>query len=511
MDAFKKLEANNRPFHTVIPFRAPTSCKVYTPVDLASALVSGVGVEDSKHWLEPSFGRGAFLKALSSFGVRRDHIVAVDVDRHPSELDDLGTALRGTEFLGWALHHQFKFDRIVGNPPYVAIERVNSRLQALAASLSWEELKGVGFNGNLWAAFIIACLRLLQPHANMSFVLPAAWDYADYAEQLRNKLPFLFSRFVVHRCRETLFSGVQDGCVVIQALDFGGRGSGIVRFEHKSAADLRIAVSDTSGTDRHVFNVAENVGAYGPHVPARSIFNIRLGGVTGDASFFLLRDSKRKRLGIPTRACIPALSRAKHLRSAFADRSTWTSLMTKDERVWLFRPTVKQAKSGPIKNYLRLDKKKGGCDRNADWVNRRKPWYRVMIPSRIDGFISGTSSFGPWICLNDMPRLAATNTLYVVQFLSAKTSANQRASWCIALLTSGVQAQLKRIARVYAGGMVKFEPSDLLSLSLPIPSTCKGAVVEYRSIIEMLMRGERRGATKAADAWFDHRSTGRII
>jgi adenine-specific DNA-methyltransferase len=504
MDSLKIQETRIQALGPVIRFHAPASCKVYTPLELATAMISGLGISSDGVWLEPSFGRAVFLRALKNLGVARDRVVAIDVDRRPTPFDELAISLRGTEFLGWAGHHQSCFDRIIGNPPYVAIERLNSRLQSLAASVSWGSIKPIGLNGNLWAAFLVRCLRLMRPGGCMSFVLPAAWDYADYAEGLRRELPKYFSRLVIHRCEDVLFSEVQDGCVVLQAFGFGGAKSETIRFQYSSAADLRSGLADGSLQSRRTnTNTVQFDFPSCARITADSVFNVRLGGVTGDAKFFLLKESVRKKLNIPVSACRPVLSRARHLVKAFANKQMWKSFRGEDERVWLFDPKSSQARLTAIRRYLQLPATEGGCNRKADWVGRRKPWYRVRIPKRIHGFVSGTSSRGPWICLNAMPRLAATNTLYVVEFKDLDSSRDKRAAWCLSLLTSDVQTQLQKIARVYAGGMKKFEPADLLSLKLPVPFKYSGASAEYSRAIKMLVSGDCEGAMQLADRHFE--------
>src|SRR5947209_17947621 len=127
----------------------------------------------------------------------------------------------------------------------------------------------------------------------------------------------------------------------------------------------------------------------------------------------MMNESRRNELGLPTQAMVPVVSKAKHIKTSIIDRGKWLNLKESDERVWLFRPKDDRAKHSEVKAYLELKTELGGCNRDAYKVTIREPWYRVRLPVRPHAFISGMSREGPWLSFNGMPRLNATNTLYV--------------------------------------------------------------------------------------------------
>jgi adenine-specific DNA-methyltransferase len=417
----------------------------------------------------------------------------------------LGVTLRGTDFLSWSKSHERVFDRIIGNPPYVALERLTPHIQQTAISMCWGGIRSLNLNGNLWAAFLIASLRLLRMHGHVSFVLPAAWDYADYAAELREKLPTYFQRFAIHRSNEPLFPGVQEGCVVVQGFNFG---SGSIankaqRFEYESARELRDGLAEVASHRKTLQKRPVRIVHTTTTVSSECVFHVRLGGVTGDAGFFLLTESKRKELGIPRRACRPVLSKAKHLRSAVADMKDWKELLDSNERVWLFDPQPKDLEEPSVARYLLRPRTKGGCNRDAGWISSRDPWYKVEMPEPVDGFMSGTASMGPWICLRVMRRLGATNTLYTVRFVDTNLTIDEKASWCISLMTSQVRRQLAKRVRVYAGGMQKYEPSALIGLYLPRAKASRDAQRAYRDCLSLFLGGKVKMALRYADEWIE--------
>ena len=109
-----------------------------------------------------------------------------------------------------------------------------------------------------------------------------------------------------------------------------------------------------------------------------------------------------------------------------------------------------------------------------------------------------------------MPRLAATNTLYIVRFKSAKTI-EEMAAWSLALLSSRTRTAAFKIGRIYADGLLKFEPRDLASLPLPVPATFSGARSTYRRAVTMLLSGDHDGARSIADEWVSGRARRRTV
>ena len=135
-------------------------------------------------------------------------------------------------------------------------------------------------------------------------------------------------------------------------------------------------------------------------------------------------------------------------------------------------------------------------------IRIREPWYRTPLPRNCHGFVSGMSRHGPWISLNMAPRLTATNTLYAITFRAAM-SPEQRCAWALALIASGkFRETLSSLGRVYADGLIKYEPGDLANLQITRrPKRVKGARQAYRQAIEFLLSGETQAACRVADGF----------
>lgn len=479
--------------------RPPRSGTVYTPRELATAVVATLHPAPGMTWLEPCIGDGALLQAINEAGVGPHQVTGLDLARTARKTDHFcHRSLRGVDFLAWAQKTRSRFDRIVANPPYVALSKVPRRL--LDTALLVKDLDGqpVRQSANYWFAFLCASIKLLKPGGSLAFILPAAWDYADYAESLRERLIYFFAKVEVRRCRKPMFKHVSDGCVLLIAREFGTVGKQLVREEYDSLQHL-----------------IKNLPASNPQQPIPitsggkrlgDVIDLRLGGVTGDAGYFLLTEEQRQERGLPKEAFTRVLSRASHIETGHVTQSHWKRLEAAGERVWLFRPEGDILNDPAVKEYLRHGKN-GGCNTKAFKIKSRKPWHHTPIPASVHGFMTGMSRHGIWCCLNEMSDLNATNTLYVVTFKNA-SSPNERAAWSMALLTSIVKRSLDALGRRYPDGLRKFEPGDLLELRIPEPPRIQHAHERYLTAITKLIAGEEEEARRIADSWFtDDEST----
>jgi hypothetical protein len=433
-------------------------------MDLAEAMVRALGDTPGASWLEPSHGSGAFIQAIAQSGAGNDRIVAVDLDPATAAADRLATTLRGVDFLQWATETDRRFDRIVGNPPFISISQLSPSLQKTAASVKDLDGRPIGKGANLWYAFVLASLRLLRKSGCLSFILPSAAEFADYCSGVRRGVGESFGRLELYRCTRPLFDNVQEGTLVVVARDFGMGPSMVSRRSFDSRTSLIKGLSRSGRLNAHKCPKG-SVLSSGTRVIFESIANIGLGGVTGDANFFLMNEEKRASLKLPTEALTPVVSKAKHLNSPLLTESIWEHLKSSGQRVWLFNPPIAWSKHAHVKNYLDMDPLQGGCNRKAYKISIRDPWYRTPMPSVPDAFLSGMSQHGPWLCINETGQVNATNTLYVVKF----PSRNRRDwyMWALALLSSEARHQIRRIGRRYPDGLLKYEPGPLGRIALP--------------------------------------------
>lgn len=480
----------------IAPYEPAARCKVATPGSLADAIVTRFGDASDARWLEPSLGSGVFIRSLKSIGVTPERIRAIDLDSAPQAEDRSAQTLRGIDFLAWAQTTSERFDRIVGNPPYVPIRALGRRGQRTALSPLWN-LHGVHVSkqANLWLAFVLACVRLLRPGGGMAIVLPASWEFSDYAATARTVLPLKFRDFTIFRSKRPLFTDVEEGSVVLFATGFGQQPKNRTRVESDDLESLVQQLLRTSLETDHAQSCVEYKGG---GTQLGTLVEVRIGAVTGDAAYFVFNEENRRQHDLPARACTRVLSKARHLNAWAVNQNGWKRLRDQGEKVWLFRPSDQLARHLTVKKYLALAQNAGGCDRSAYKLQAREPWHRTPLPQVADCFISPSAGCGPWLALNDYRYLTATNTLYVGWFVKARTI-RERCAVGLGLLTTAARQQLKLRQRVYAGGLRKLEPSDLSQISIPTINVSADIVSQYRTAVEALTHGDEATACSIAD------------
>jgi adenine-specific DNA-methyltransferase len=481
------------------------SCIVYTPSELANALVSAIlpkSLSPYQRWLEPCVGKGALLAALMKQGIASQQITGIDLARTSEPADSLARVHRGLDFLGWSKRTMLRFDRVVANPPYLAIRELRGELleNALTTTVPIDGTF-VPHRANCWYAFLCASIALLRPGGSLAFVLPAAWEYADYATPMRLGIASLFHSVTAYRSIHPLFSGVQEGAVILVARGYGESESRpMLRAVYERTKFMFRAVG--AGVTRKATSAVSSAAFLDRGAkPLFEIATIRIGAVTGDGSYFLLNESRREELGLPMEAMVPILSRASHLEAAEVTRADWKRLRDSGERIWLFRPPESLRSHPAVRKYLRLPREDGGCDRNALQIRRRKnEWYRVRLPRRPDGFVSGMGRFGPWVALCRDSGLTATNTLYALRFRD-RLSIQEMSAWSLMLLCEQTQQQMESVLRQYPDGLVKVEPGDFARLRLPVPRRVLGALGSYRDAVGYLVAGDKSKAIAIANRY----------
>ena len=472
-----------------------------TPDVLADALVRAVGADGAVTWLDPSAGSGQLVQAAVRAGTPVDSILAIDLRGDLPTLKTIGVeCLLSTDFLRWSRETKRRFDRVIANPPFVPIRELEERLRlpALATHIDGIELPGTA---NYWTSFLVAGLNLLSPGGSIAYVLPAAWEYANYAKSLRRYCANSFQRLEVHRVSQPMFQTVSDGSVLLVGRGYLQRPVQESRLIlHHGLSDLVSAVDSKStwAVDTRV-RINESQMRDG-QVKLGEVARIRVGAVTGDANFFLLTESRRMALNLPRSSVQPVLSKARHLIGPEIDRCIWETLLAAGERVWMFRPSSEDLTNPAVLAYLAMPEEDGGCKRGAFKIRARSPWYRTRVPEPFDGFISGMSQTTRFVALNQFAGLTASNTLYGIKFPAMETI-DEKAAWCLSLMSTVSAESRARLVRRYPQGMLKLEPGDVANIKMQKPTSIPGALVKYREAAELAITGNIAASRSISDEW----------
>lgn len=176
---------------------------VYTPIELARAMVARLELTEGMHVLDPSCGEGVFLVAVLERAAALGITVRVegwDVDaaalaKAEQAMKEISRRIGLGRTRPWRLVHRDalapeprRFDLIVGNPPYLEAKRMPDDMKAYVRERC--PIAAVGAF-DLYAAFIELSTELLVPHGVLSFIVPNRLAVTTNAAALR---PWLLTR-----------------------------------------------------------------------------------------------------------------------------------------------------------------------------------------------------------------------------------------------------------------------------------------------------------------------------
>ncbi len=464
----------------------PRSCVVETPVALARAIVERLGPIGG-HWLDPCAGSGVFLDAVHSFGVA-DAVSSVDVTHYswPSSVKGYIQDFLATCPLSLTP------DVIIANPPYVPVSRLNPSLRKSALNCTFRDLNVSG-KSSYWLPFVLKSLRLLNKGGSVAFILPAAYEYADYAKALRETMPSLFQCFELHRSKTPLFSSVSDGCIVLLAFGFLESNISQLRFEHSGIESLiSFFNSSCSEGGKHLSNSCYQGQKIGDHA------HVSIGAVSGDARYFVLSEDQLRQSNIPTTACLPVLSKSSQVKANLLQQVSIKNVQcSPGVRHWLFTPNEEMSANPGIREYLEYGLS-GGCKVQNFKVKNRPIWYSIYAPEEPDFAFTGMFTALPSICGLESS-VSVTNTLYAITCKTKKTLPEKRA-FALSFFSSETVQAIAETARRYPDGLLKLEPRQVMDLPLLQLDSSRIDDKILTKVTELVASGQIQACSKLVDS-----------
>src|SRR5690625_87891 len=200
----------------------------YTKLEVVNAMVDMIEYRTdvklyTKKILEPSAGDGAFLFVVISrliesvrsalnfdeliehdevlIGLLKDCIRAIEVDTEVYNKLKVETVelllseglnivaanelaqswIVNEDFLSWNVNTQEKFDYVIGNPPYIRVENMDSKTLAIYR----ERFSTMFDRADIYIAFIEHGLKMLSPEGILSYICTDRFTKNNYGKELR--------------------------------------------------------------------------------------------------------------------------------------------------------------------------------------------------------------------------------------------------------------------------------------------------------------------------------------
>ncbi len=269
--------------------------RFYTPPDVVDlALQAAVRSPTDRVW-DPTCGDGAFLRRAAERGHAPARLHGTDIDA--DAVVAAGRALTGADLRVCDLFEvgDGEFDAIVGNPPFVRVERLPAERRTTLRSTVAE---AIGFEppaqADLAVLALLWSLRRLAPGGRLAFVMPNTWMDAEYGRPVRRWLLDHYRLVSVIESRvEPWFPEASVNCVIVvfERSDPGGR----TRFTSLPAPPRDASPGDGRwGPLLRAPDAWFDVTRRAPLVPLESVLDMGYGTKVGIAAFF----SPRGRAGL---------------------------------------------------------------------------------------------------------------------------------------------------------------------------------------------------------------------
>lgn len=464
----------------------------YTPSPVADFLSRWVIGSNPRSVLEPGCGDGAFVDAfcrLSSSPMTFTGIEQLEEEAEKARKRTHGSKtcvvdIKCCDFLAWALEgfrtHK-SFDAVVGNPPYIRYQYLDScdqeYAQAVFASCHLPFTKRT----NAWVPFVMASVSLLAPGGRLAMVVPSELLHILHADSLRKYLLSSCQRILVVDPQELLFADALQGTVLLMVEKKVPRSRSSSRisilaeprndFLESDPKDMFSEAPYVSGRDidgkwmrllldRRDLAILNRVSRLPSIRRFGDIASVDVGIVTGANKFFLVDDQTVNEYGLEefvhpmfgrSEDC-RGLVYSRKLHKSNAERGLHTNFVLFDTRPFEELPDGAQS-------YIRMGEKQRLPDRYKCRI--RTPWYCVPSVYKTDvGMLKRCYDF-PRLILNTAGAYS-TDTAYRI-----KTSLRPKdLVYCFVNSLTALSAELE--GRHYGGGVLELVPSEIEKLLVPV-------------------------------------------
>lgn len=466
----------------------------YTPETMADILADWVVQSGRERLLEPSIGDGALLRAAKGcadrkFGCASNlRLIGCDIDclaiarvRRSLAPEHI---LLSSDFFEIDPDNVAPVDGVICNPPF-------TRNHALPRATRDELRRRFGIKGaaGLWVHFVLHALQFLAPGGRLAVVVPGAAIFSRYG---RDALARVCKQFAHVEIRQTVdrpswSSNAEERGAIVLAHGYELGSSLIPEATRWSATGDRIA-------DTQPANLSCYRDALAGAVSLGDIATLSIGAVTGFNKVFLLSEKECIAAGIDTRDLTPIASRARHVTGLRISNTELMVFAAQGEKTWLLTPPDISKVRAAIRRRLAtipIDKR-----REAVWLNKRSPWWKVDIGPGCDAIFTYMNDRGPRLVIAD-DRVHCTNTLHQLRFGPAVSDRDRMAA-SLSMISSFGQLAAERVGRPYGGGVLKFELTDARRLPILL-----GKGQQTSSAFEIADRAIRNGDFEHARAVAD--------
>jgi adenine-specific DNA-methyltransferase len=353
----------------------------------------------------------------------------------------------------------------IGNPPYVRHHDISTDWKNWYSS----SLKARGHAASQLAGlhlhFFVKTLDLAKPGDLGCFITAAEWLDVNYGQSLRDlmtnglggkavfvvspKIP-VFGDALVSACITCFAPGSESAEIEFKSIDSAGQ---LLDLSGGHFADRVRAKAEKSWTVLLRNRTAVHSDGF---INLGDLFRVSRGQVTGKNSVWVARDN---RFGLPEEFLVPSITDAADIIGAANGRIENLAGLRRVVELPASLEELTGENRGAVMAFLEWARSQ---DADKGYIARhRKPWWRVNMQNVPQIVVTYMGRRPPVFAINT----AGARIINVAHGLYPKVQLNENSlenlvTWlnCNISMDSG---------RVYAGGLTKFEPSEVMRLQIP--------------------------------------------
>lgn len=461
----------------------------YTPTAVVHFLTRWALRNGASSLLEPSCGDGRFLDAAVRHPDTPRVIHGVEVDPHeaakardrlnPSKAEN--HRVFAADFLQFVDDANATYDAVVGNPPYIRYQFLESEIQELARALYAKHDLPFTRHLNAWAPFVVDSLDRMSPGGRLGMILPAELLTVIHAGGVRRFLLGTCSRILVIDPQALIFDEALQGTVLVLAekklLGVTGRcGLAIIGEtdtvfldsdpEHLFADAVFVPQSPSEAKwmnallTTHEQSVLEHVAGLEHVHRFGEVATVSVGIVTGANKFFLVPDDVVERYELEQFAH-PMFGRSYHCRGVvYSEELHDTNGANGFPTNFLdFGTTPFYQLPAGAQRYI--------LDGEAELIHTRykcrirEPWYSVPSVWSTRLSLLKRCHELPRVIVNELEAYT-TDTAYRIE------TDYPPATLAVGFVNSLTALTAELRGRAYGGGVLELVPSEIRSLLVPL-------------------------------------------
>ena len=448
----------------------------YTPPEIVSSMVGWI-VEHSRpdRVVDPGAGSARFLLAAGR-ALPDAHLVGVEIDPLAALLARANLTAMGLDHRSQILMRDYRdadlgecggTTAFIGNPPYVRHHQIEPKWKKwLAVNSTALGLKASGLAG-LHVHFMLATALHARPGDLGVFVTSSEWLDVNYGHLPRTLFTSQLGGVSIHLV-DPRAAPFADAATTAAVTCFSvGRPTESIRMERvPSTANLGV-LDGGRPFSRHQLRSAPRwsallKGSKKPpegYIELGEICRVHRGAVTGANSIWITEADDP---ALPPEVLFPSVTRATELFSA----RDGTLSHTRDLRAVIDLPpdldVFDEADRRRINRFLQFAERRGV--RSGYIARNRNPWWAVGLRSPAPILATYMARRPPTFVRN----LSTARNVNVVHGIYPREAMSATALDALAAALRGAAPAAE--GRTYAGGLVKFEPSEMSRIPVPEPA-----------------------------------------